>query len=356
MNEGNQMKKVLLATTSLVMTAGWAMADVTNKNSDLGASISLQGYASMGIIGTGDTDELTSVDDDTVSFASDIDLKFVMTGQTDGGLEFGAQVDLDETDSTSLWESPWTEGGETIYIRGAFGTLTMGDTDGAFDWAMTEAAFGDSIGDIQEHYGWNGNGGLDALYDGQVARYDYSFGDFAVGVSAELPDADDGDPILSIGGTYAGSFSGGQWTVGAGYQMVNDFRGGDVDVWLAGLSGTLSMDNGFMATVNYSTGEVDYDHTGDDLDPEHYGIAVGYESGPLLVAANYGHFEEYVVGWDRAGTLAVPVFSRRDGNGYGLLANYDLGGGASLQGAVSNNAPDDSDDFVTYSFGVAMNF
>lgn len=350
------MKKVLLATTSLVMTAGWAMADVTNKGSDVGASISLQGYASMGIIGTGDPDDLGGLDDDVISFASDIDLKFVMTGQTDGGLEFGAQVDLDETDGTRLWESPWTEGGETIYIRGAFGTLTMGDTDGAFDWAMTEAAFGDSIGDIQEHYGWNGNGGLDALYDGQVARYDYSFGDFSVGVSAELDDENDGDPILSIGGKYAGTFSGGQWSVGGGYQMVNDYRNYDVDAWLAGLSGTVTLDNGFMAILNYSTGEVDVKN-GNDLDPEHYGIAIGYETGPLLVAANYGHFEEYIVGWDRFDTISDrPIFSRRDGNGYGFLANYDLGGGASLQGAVSNNDPDDGDDFVTYSFGVAMNF
>ena len=32
----------------------------------------------------------------------------------------------------------------------------------------------------------NGNAGLDGGLDGQVARYDYSFGDFAVAISAEI--------------------------------------------------------------------------------------------------------------------------------------------------------------------------
>ena len=65
------MKKVLLASTALVASAGIAAADV-----------SLSGSAELGII-----------DDDTATqFHTDIDVTFTMSGETDGGLTFGASV------------------------------------------------------------------------------------------------------------------------------------------------------------------------------------------------------------------------------------------------------------------------
>ncbi|MEO1580050.1 MAG: porin, partial [Pseudomonadota bacterium] len=71
------MKKVLLASTALVVSAGIAAADV-----------SLSGSAELGIF-----------DDDTeTQFHTDIDVTFTMSGETDGGLTFGASIDLDESD------------------------------------------------------------------------------------------------------------------------------------------------------------------------------------------------------------------------------------------------------------------
>ena len=70
------MKKVLLGTTALVMTAGVAAADVT-----------FSGYAEIGIFDN---------DSDDVQFHHDIDVKFSLSGESDNGLSFGATIDLDE--------------------------------------------------------------------------------------------------------------------------------------------------------------------------------------------------------------------------------------------------------------------
>ena len=72
------MKKILLATTMLAGTAGFAAAEVA-----------VSGYAEIGI--WSDT-----VGD--IAFHQDVEVTFAMSGTTDGGLEFGAQIDLDETD------------------------------------------------------------------------------------------------------------------------------------------------------------------------------------------------------------------------------------------------------------------
>ena len=179
------MKKLFLATTALSISVGCASAQ----------GVEITGSAEMGIIG-GD-----SVGD-TFQFHTDIDVTFTFTGETDNGLTFGGSIDLDESDGSggsvsSLAFGNTTQGGETIFLSGSFGTVTMGDTDGAFDWALQELGALGSIDDSHTaHLGYNGNSGLDGRYDGQIVRYDYSFGDFAFAVSVELDDAGVGDPVL----------------------------------------------------------------------------------------------------------------------------------------------------------------
>ena len=90
------MKKLLIATTALVATAGMAAADVT-----------LSGYAEMGIKDNGE---------DTV-FHHDLDVKFSLTGETDGGLTFGATIDLDEVADGIGSEN----GPHSVFISGNFG-------------------------------------------------------------------------------------------------------------------------------------------------------------------------------------------------------------------------------------------
>jgi hypothetical protein len=155
------MKKVLFATTALVATAGVASAD-----------IALSGSAQMGIQGGNNTAN------DTTQFVQDIDITFTMSGTADNGTTFGAAIDLDENAAGVNQD----DAGVAIFISGDLGTLTLGDTDGALDWAMQEVDFNGAASindDHTTHAGFNGNGGLDGHYDGQILRYDYSFGDFS---------------------------------------------------------------------------------------------------------------------------------------------------------------------------------
>lgn len=375
------MQKVLLASTALVMTSGWAMADVTNAGDGVGASISLSGEAYIGVIGNDNGDELVITDnnnngrydegdtiilggrDASARFYTDIDLKFTMTGMTDGGLEFGAEIDIDENNAFS----GETQGGETLWLKGAFGNLYMGDTDGAFDWAMQESIIGGSIGDVNEHAGYSGNSGLDPLYGGQVARYDYSWGDFGVAVSANIDDFDNGSPVYGIGAKYGFAGSGFDLVVGGGVQWVDDigapYRGNvldpilpggligdDLGMTIWGLSANLDF-GAFQVIGDYSA--ISYDNFVVD-DGSHWGIAVGYETGPWLFAINYGHAQDFL----EIDTSTDPNnIIIGDAEGYALTANYDLGGGASLQGAISHNTRSTfGENFVAYSFGVAMDF
>jgi len=300
------MKKVLFATTALVASAGVAAADVT-----------LSGSAEMGIFGG------TGLE---TQFWTDIDVTFTLSGETDNGLTFGATIDLDEEGGFGA-----TNGGpESVFISGAFGTLTMGDTDGAFDWAMTEVGIGTSLADDHTtHAGFNGNSLLDGIYDGQIARYEYSFGDFAFAVSAELDDTGVNDPGFAIGGTYSADMGGVALGVGLGYQEA---AGGLADVWGASLSA--AMDNGFEVRLNYS----DWDFGG--LDVTHIGIGAGYTMDALTISANWGQYDSAL----------------GDVSGYGLAVNYDLGGGAVVQFGYGNSDLGALGDFNTFSFGLAMSF
>ena len=363
------MKKILLTSTAMVAFAGAASAEVL-----------ISGLAEMGIqYGDGGV----AATDNTVEFFTDIDVTFTMTGETDGGLVFGADIDLDESDGSdrdnttttgtvdpgpdgilgtdddsqtfdipgSTGGSPAfndrTQGGEAIFISGGFGTLTAGDTDGAIDWALTEVAFASgSINDDEtEHAGYNGNAALDGTFDGQILRYDYSVGDFGVALSAEIDDGDtdqdEASSVLGIGFKYGVDLGGGQVSFGIGYQAGENFNDNDLDDPIddveaigASLNGTFGAFTAGLSYLNVDAGDslAGYDH---------YGIGVGYVTGAISLSANYGDYD-----FDN-GT---------DQDGYGITAGYDLGGGAAVQFGYGDSNFSDADDFETMSFGVALAF
>ena len=305
------MKTLLLASTALVATAGIAAAEVT-----------ITGYAEIGVIG-GDVYE-------TDQWHTDIDVTFAMTGESDGGLAFGATVDLDENgafDNT-------TQGGETYFLSYGGLRLDMGDTDGAYDAALQETALaGASIADDEtEHAGYNGNSGLDGTFDGQIARVSYSAAGFTGGLSAEIDDSGDEDPVWGLGLRYVTDLAGASVGIGLGYQTQDEI--GD----LVGISLDAKMANGFSAAINYS--ELDAE-SGSDDDVTHMGIGIGYTWNALAVGVNYGVYEN-------------------DGDeiasGVGLAATYDLGGGLAAHLGYGNSDIDGEDDSDRYSLGLSMSF
>ncbi len=318
------MKNVLLASTALVAFTGAAVADVA-----------LSGRAEMGIF-----------ESDTVAggvqelqFFTDIDVTFTMSGETDGGLTFGASVDLDEGGAgAAAVANNADDGGATIFISGGFGTVTMGDTDGALDWALTEAGNvgnpGSLADDETSHAGYNGsyldgNGGT-GTNDGQILRWDYSMGAFGVAVSAEQNNngttaaGNTGDIGFAVGLKYTADLGGTAVKFGVGYQD----NGNNSDV--VGISVDASLGNGLSAGVVYSDWEIE------GVADEHFGIGLGYSMGALSLHANYGEFDS-------------------GNDGFGIAAAYDLGGGAVVHfGYGDGTRGGVAEDSM--SFGLGLSF
>lgn len=344
------MKKVLFATTALVASAGIAAAE-----------IDISGFAEMGISGSDNVDP---------TFHTDLGLNFNLSGETDNGLSFGAHLELDDTNGSGATNGGWGADNESIFLSGNFGTVTMGETDGALDKVLKEVALagGTLTDDETAHDGYNGNAGFDGTHDNQVLRYDYSFGAFSIAASYEQANngqdsAADQDDNIAIGVKYSTELGGIGMDFGLAYQMGSDsgtfavVPGDATTVWTngeaIGASVTADFNNGFMAGL--SVLNADFDDSGTvaastvvapgtettnaaflQEDFLHYGIGVAYEFDAFTVAANYGNYD-----FDTSG----------DVDGFGLVVNYDLGGGATVQLGYGS---DDTDD--TYSLGVAMSF
>ena len=191
------MKRLMLATTSLVVAGGMAAAEV-----------SVTGSAELGVSGEKGKD---------AKLHKSIDVNFSMSGETDSGLSFGASIDLDETGEG------YADDGH-VNVSGAFGTLTLGDTDGGYDAALSEVAAGTSIADDHtSHPGYNGNSGLDgqddlANNDGNILRYDYTFGGVTTSASAEINANDSSLSTYGFGVAWSGDVGGIGMGVGLGYQ------------------------------------------------------------------------------------------------------------------------------------------
>ena len=357
------MKKVLFATTALVAFAGAAAAET---------EIKLSGSAEMGV-----RDDGTST-----QFLQSVDVRFALRGTTDNGLNFGATVDLEDAVDTARQNgqrncndlvdcSGFAD--YTVFLSGQFGNLTLGDTDGALDWAVTELDFGGAIADDHTaHYGFSGNGGvgtagtvniedrgigLDGLYDGQILRYDNTFGGFGVAVSIEVDNDTianlDADPIYGIGAKYTlDGFANGSFAFGGGYQTTTGTLGADaIDASSYALSAVYSTD-ALNLGVNY--GATDLSVGTGSADITHLGVGGSYTFDAITVAANWGEFD--IESGVQSATLS----------GFGLSAVYDLGGGIAVQAGygtssgdpafVGTGSPNLASDLDTWSLGVAMSF
>ena len=249
------MKKLLIASTALVATAGMAAAEV-----------SLSGYAEMGIA------DLNGAGG--VEFFNDIDVTFNLSGETDNGLTFGATIDLDEvSNGISNSANP-----SAVWVRGAFGNLTLGDTDGAQDWANQEIGMLTSLADDHTtHAGYWGGNSMDGFgtNDGQILRYDNTFGDFGVAVSYEMDDTGAtayGDTV-QVGLKYTADLGGTSLGLGLGY-ADND------------TTNVLSL----SVKTSFSGVDVVLNYAEDDAGGDFTGIGLGYTMGDLAMTANYGEY------------------------------------------------------------------
>ena len=306
------MKKVLLATTALVMSAGFAAADV-----------SVGGDGRMGIIGGGSDDTLTTTVDETdLAFTSRIRISFSASGETDAGLSFGGSVRADNASTVDGGGDVGTAG--SVFVEGTFGKISMGDVSGA-----AEAAVGDLSG-----VGLTGLGDFNEFFylsnsDRSAARWDYTTGDLGLHVSMDNPQEDtalvalaapftqDDQQVYSIAVTYGM----GDISFGLGYES-----GEDTDHVIAGVTA------GFGdATLKVIYGDAN------DVDFTQYGASLDFVSG----ATTFTVFHRVV---EVAGA---------DSDATGVGVSYDLGGGAALKAGVVDV---DGEDDARYDMGISMSF
>jgi len=300
------MKNVLLATTALVLSAGFAAAEVT-----------VSGSANMGFkynestLRWTDGSVLTpSAGDKKAAGWYEIDIDVTGTMETDSGLTFGATIELD-SDYASALKTGNVEGLKgSVFASGAFGTFTVGSVDPiADDYGLTDIGFdGIGIDDVAE----------DSSYWGTAdARWDYSVGALTLGVSVNTIYEDYGLGVKYDAGAFYGAFS---------FDHYNQV-GNNVDTYSVLVGGKM---DAFAGEVYYTTQEAD-DALADGS--ASWGVYGSYTTGALMIEAAYAD-SDYIT--DAA---------------YGIGAKYDLGGGAKLAGGVgSADGGTVADLGVTFSF------
>lgn len=327
------MKKLLLASTALVMSAGVAAADVA-----------LSGDGRMGIVYNNQ-----STASSKLSFNSRVRVMFTLSGETDGGLAFGGRFRAHT--AVDAASSNMGMNGATIFIAGDFGRLTMGDTVGA-----VQGAVGDlhgvgltGLGDLNENTfihrdfnsGLGNTGGTNALYtysiDGLTLHA--SLGQLNAGFGASNAFAEFGpQPGVGLGTRIE------MYGVGARYEFEGFAVGGGYEHLKAG-----SFSGGHFAIG----GEANFE-----------GVSVIATAGRLTsdlasVAASRNQMGLSVSGSFDA--VTVSAFGRRDfarDRHLGIGAAYDLGGGATFAGGVRHtnfNAAGASNQTVA-DLGVRFSF
>ncbi len=325
------MKNVLFTTTALVALGGAAFAQ-SNPN------LSISGSAELGITYT----DLDGAPNDGFDFVGDYGLDATFSGTSDAGISFGANIEIEHNGSTA------GGGGElddfNVFVSGAFGTLTLGDVDSAYDKVSVGIETG-GLADEADYYATDS--GLDGVSDGIIMRYDYTFSGVTLSVSLEQgrtiaddPDTiavetSDVDNVLAAGIGYSGAFSGVDVELGVGYTETEvavspTLAVGDHSIiGVSGRAGFGSIGvNAFFEDVEQGTG----------TDFQRIQASVDYTAGPILVGVN---------GVFRTGDI--------EDESFGIFGEYDLGGGLSMVGALSTSNRT-GDDELRAGFGFAMSF
>ena len=328
------MKKILLASTVLAMTATVAAAEVT-----------VSGSARMGVAYNSEAPNKTG-------FTSRARVKFTLSGETDGGLTFGASFDAHNAGGANNGTGGDVNGSGSmssgsVFMSGAFGKISMGDVDGAAEFAVGDLGGVGLTGlaDLNENLYLSNSGTLAR----SAVRYEYSAGAFAVAFSADNPQF---DTVLALpaapgvfpafgttdeSNTYAvgAKYTVDTYSFGVGYETTRVYDG---------FTGTSLTIGHFILGAEASFSGVKVKATygrASKLDLTQYGVSAGYTMDAIGVSAFY---------------RAAEVGPFKD-SALGVGASYDLGGGAKIVGGIvraNPNGPSNSETLA--DLGVSMSF
>jgi len=381
------MKKTLFATTALATLAIGGAASAQG--------IALFGDARMGLGYNINNDGglvLEERDDGTQDTADDLRgvsrVRFGvnMTGTTESGITFGATIRADNAIGGQGGTVGQSAG--NVFVSGDWGTLTMGDTNGADEqWVGDVNEVGLTCLTCQNETLFVSNGGGFGDDPNNFAsnptarptiRYDFDIMGFGLSLSSNRDLTD-----IGVGGGYAADFGGGSWSVGFGYydfDEFSDFNPEIVQVQVVDDNGDPVLDaNGdpVLAEVpgdevetvigagqQYSAGlgadfetfsgkavytKIEADDSDAEADELLFGLGAGFDAWS---------FDAYY----------ATILSASDGAGddsdadglqsYGFGVTYDLGGGARIEGGIASvwSLSEGDDGYMVADFGVGMAF
>ena len=360
------MKKVLLATTMFVAGASVAAADVT-----------LSGDARMGVISSQSDNLLTpTIDESGLAFTSRARVSFGLSGETDGGLQFGGSFRADNAGGAA----GGTAG--SVFLKGAFGTISMGDVDGAAQKATGHVAGVGftGLGDLNEST-FVGAGGANLVTQAFAAGpdnpaettdptvlYEYSFGDFTVyashtntrPVTSGNAPANTGLNSNATAAALGAKYKFGDYAIGLGYEKLSGYIApAGVTVATPLVTAAKPLDNTNMSHVVLSLeGKVAGLTLKGVIGQASGNIAGVNVKAPGFSGKQYAASATYTTG-ALSGTLFYTDDSGIRGGGgtaaIGLGASYDLGGGAAITGGwartkVAGRDSSSADLGVTFKF------
>lgn len=337
------MKKILLATTVLAMTATVAAAEVT-----------ISGSAQMGLKYNGGAAA------NKTTLNQEVAVTFGMSGATDGGLEFGATLPLLAGDESSI-----ANDGSSVYISGAFGKLTFGSVGEADEVAtlsdmgyagvgtddVAEAFSGDSVGKFatligvaaEDFVGWTAGDTAElkaAIGSSHNVNYSHSIGDLSVSASGLLGESNESAAFgvkYAIGNAYIGlgynsaNFKGAVAIAAGVDPLVESLKTDATSVFVGGTF------DAFKVAAMYTDfqAKLGYDGVVDSISGKAYGVTGSYSMDALTVSA----------AWSKAELDGV------SSDAYGVGVAYDLGGGATVTGGMGRIADTTKADMgVKFSF------
>ncbi|MFN0115315.1 MAG: porin, partial [Paracoccaceae bacterium] len=316
-----EMKKVLYASTALMLTAGVAAADVT-----------ISGSGRMGL----------TYNDAAANNNTQVDyrLRFNVDAskETDAGVKFGGRIRFQNT-ANSGGQASFSAA--YVYAEANGFRVEVGNSNTAYDSSAlmynSEVGYiGSGGGDPQGSYFSFSSGGYTATPNRVGVYVSYSVGDFNVQASAV--DADQTSSVLPVAGPetefgMSASYKTGGFTVSAAF-VTNG----------SGISGN---DNYFVAgefAVNDTTNVgLQYFDNGDTN-----GVAVGDNGQQVTIYGN----TKLASGITLKGFIANnDALGNVDETVYGVGADYDLGG-ATLAGSIRTeyNGSTSADLGVSFSF------
>ena len=365
------MKKALMGTTALVAAAVTTGVAVAEEMMAEPISLSVGGRSHWGVA---IYDNEAAPDDDDVRISNDAQLEFTGSTVLDSGVEVAVKIVVEGEKNSDPADASFVD------VSGSFGEIRIGNESPAGKKLATTAPYATYFYGINDSY-WAQSVSSVGSSPWMTTYADAAAGDsasllyfspvingfqFAVsyapeaGKSAESATAStaEGNEVVSVGLRYDGAFGDTGVTVAVGYASkdvaavaaaaavpaepgdpgmaaVDAAPGRTVTEWGGGI--VVSM---MGVSIGGSMSVLDDDAGSDDLTQFDFGIKYG--EGPWSVSANVGNQQDDDANIDND-------FAR-------LLANYNLGPGINVAGALGMDSPNagDNDGSDTTFAGIAL--